>query len=142
MAEIIYQATHCAASPCYSHIEWLGENDSVKLNEHLILAGQKPMKDKRFREFYQKRIAYYCLLYHDNLPVARGAVEPYSEQAWEAADIRTVFAYRRQGYATEILRFLTQHILAQGKIATCRTEEHNIAMQKAIYTVGYKEMDK
>jgi len=141
MAEIRYQITRCKEAPCRSRIEWLGEDDSAKLNKHLVLAGQKPIKDKQFREMYRKGIARYCLLYHDGLPVARGAVEPYSEHAWEAADIRTANAYRGRGFAKEMLRFLTQHILAQGKIATCRTEEDSFAMQTVIKFVGYEEMN-
>jgi len=137
MAEIVYQLSEYTAVPCRARIEWLGENDSALLNEHLLLAGQQPMKDRHFRKTYRKGIACYCLLWHDGLPVARGAVEPYSEQAWEAADIRTAVDYRGRGFATEILRFLTQYIITHGKIATCRTEEDNYAMQKAIAAVGY-----
>ena len=137
-SEILYQLTGYTKSAGNSHIEWLTENDVVKFNEHLLLAGQKPITNELFRDMYRKGTARYCLLYNDNLPVARGAVEPLSEQTWEAADIRTAKDYRNKGFAKEILRFLSQYIIEHGKMATCRTEKDNIAMQRAIKSVGYK----
>jgi len=142
MAEIIYQLKQYTDAPHQSNIVWLAENDIDKLNEHLILAEQKPSKDDDwFKEMYQAGVARYCLLYHDGLPVARGAVEPLSEQVWEAADIRTAKAYRSKGFAKEILRFLSQYIIEHGKIASCRTEEDNEAMHNVIKSIGYKEAE-
>ena len=109
-------------------------------NEHLILVGQQPGKDKWLREIYQAGIARYCLLYHDGLPVARGAVEPLNDNVWEAADMRIAKVYRGKGFAKEMLRFLSQYIIEHGKIASCRTEEDNEAMQAVIKSIGYKEM--
>ena len=142
MAEIIYQLTEYTDMPHQARIEWLTEADMTKMNEHLVLAGQKQRNDNWLREIYQKGIARYCLLYHDGFPIARGAVEPYSEEAWEAADIRTAKAYRSNGFAKEILRFLSRYIIEYGKIATCRTEEDNTAMQKVIKSLEYKEIEQ
>ena len=140
MAAIFYQTTHCADLPCRSRIEWLGEDDCAKLNEQLALAGQKPLKEKLFREMYRKDLARYCLLYHEGVPVTRGAVEPYSPQAWEAGDIRTVPDWRGKGFAKEMLQFLTQYIISHGKTATCHTEDDNLAMQAVIEFTGYQEL--
>ena len=140
MAEMMFRLIHGTCElhqPMKHDIEWLSENDSEKLNAHLVLAGQKPMEDERYRALYRNGVARYCLLYNNGVPVARGAVEPYSEDAWEAADIRTAREYRRRGFAKEILRFLSREILAHKKIATCRTEEDNLPMQKVLQFVGY-----
>ena len=142
MAEILYKLKNYSDFPCKSNVTWLTENDMAKLNEHLILAGQKPGKDDYLREMQDKGIARYCLLYHHGIPVARGAVEPYSNEMWEAADIRTVRAFRNKGFAKEILRFLSRYIIEHGKIATCRTEEDNFAMQNVIKSIGYGEMEQ
>ncbi|MCL2404253.1 MAG: GNAT family N-acetyltransferase [Defluviitaleaceae bacterium] len=140
MAEIIYQLKQYAGAPHQSHIMWLAENDMDKFNEHLVLVGQKPGKDDWLKEMYEAGVARYCLLYHDGLPVARGAVEPLTDEVWEAADMRTAKVYHGKGFAKEMLRFLSQYIIEHGKIASCRTEEDNVAMQKVIKSVGYKEM--
>lgn len=140
MAEIIYQLTKYTDSPYQSDIVWLTEDDMEKLNKHLVFAGQKPGSEDWLKKMYQANTARYCLLYYNGLPVARGAVEPYCEHAWEAADIRTVKEYRGRGFAKEILRFLSQYIIDHGKIATCRTEEENYAMQKVIKAINYKEL--
>ena len=142
MTEIIYQLKQYTDTPHQSNIEWLAENEMEKFNEHLTLVGQKPGKDDWLKEIYQTGIARYCLLYHDGLPVARGAVEPLNDDVWEAADMRTAIAYRGKGLAKEMLRFLSQYIIEHGKIASCRTEEDNVAMQKVIKSIGYKEMEQ
>ena len=137
MAEIMHYLLTYEDVPCSSNVVWLAEDDAGKLNEHLALCDQKPMDEARYRQLYWDGVARYCLLYVDGLPVARGAVEPYSETAWEAADIRVAVEYRCRGLAKEILRFLSPYIISHGVAATCRTEEHNIAMQKAMRAVGY-----
>lgn len=140
MAEIIYQLAHTVDALHHSNIEWLTEHDSAKFNEHLLLAGQSPVSDAFFKRIYQTGAARYCLLYNDDLPITRGAVEPYTDHMWEAADIRTIQQYQGRGYAKEMLRFLSNYILESGKIATCRTEDDNLAMQKVICSVGYTEL--
>ncbi len=140
MAEIIYTLMHHAGAASTSRIEWLSEHDCDKFNAHLQLAGQKPIDEARYEAMYQKGIARYCLLYLDGLPVARGAIEPYSKRMWEAADIRVAPAYRGRGLATDILRFLSLAITKSGKTATCRTEEDNTAMRRAMARVGYQEL--
>jgi len=141
MAEIIHCLKSYDTVPCRSKIVWLTQEDAALLNEHLALCGQKPMAEKRFRDMYRKGTARYCLLYCDGVPAARGAVEPYSDEAWEAGDIRTARTYRGRGLAKEILRFLSAYIIEQGRTATCRTEETNIAMQKVMRAVGYVSGD-
>jgi len=142
MAEIIYHLTQYAAAPPQSNIVWLTAHDVVKFNEHLLLVGQTPSKESQFNTMVQVGGVRYCLLYHDGLAVARGAVEPLDNNVWEAADIRTAKAYRNRGFATEILRFLSQHIIEHGKIASCRTEEDNEAMRAIIEAIGYQQIDR
>ncbi|MCL2532208.1 MAG: GNAT family N-acetyltransferase [Oscillospiraceae bacterium] len=142
MAEVVYCLNAYVGEPCKSQVKWLGENDVAQLNAHLHLCEQSPMDESQFRALYQQNIARYCLLYIDGVPVARGAVERYSENTWEAADIRVARKYRGKGLAKEMLRFLSQHIIAYGKIATCRTQEDNVAMQKIIHAVGYIQKEE
>ena len=137
MAEIMHYMLVYEDIPCSSNVVWLTEHDVDKLNEHLLVCGQKPMKKRRYRKLYRDGLARYCLLYVDGVPAARGAAEPYSATAWEAGDIRVAQEYRGRGLAKEILRFLSPYIISHGVVATCRTEEHNIAMQKAMRAVGY-----
>ena len=72
-------------------------------------------------------------------PVARCSIEKYSNQTWEAADVRTVKEYRRQGHARSITAHVTKLILQHGKTATCRTLSGSIGMLKVLEAVGYKK---
>lgn len=136
-SEVMYLLREYHGVSCMSRIEWLTVDDIVKINKHLILCGQKPREGDWLREIYKNGTARYCLLYIDDIPVARGAVEPYCDAMWEAADIRVVREFRNRGLAKEILRFLCADILSHGKIVSCRTERDNIAMRSALDTIGF-----
>ncbi len=83
----------------------------------------------------------YYLLYVGDKPVARCAVEKYSDDAWEAADVKTVPEYRNKGFSKEIVSFVTQKILEQGKTATCSTLPNNYAMLNVINSLGFQKAD-
>lgn len=81
-------------------------------------------------------IQYYGLFYNDN-QVARGCIEKYSYEFWEAADIRTIPECRNKGFGYQITAFLTKMIVENGKTATCRTLPNNIGMNRVIEKCGY-----
>lgn len=72
--------------------------------------------------------------------IARAAAEKYLEDKWETSDVRVWLDERGNGYAKEICHFVTKFILENNKIATCRTEEDNIAMQHVINALGFKKV--
>ena len=82
----------------------------------------------------------YCGLFKGGIIVARAAVERYSAEAWETADVRVISAERGKGYAKQVCHFVTAFILDSGKRATCRTEEDNKAMRHIIHALGFEEM--
>jgi len=136
-SEVMYLLREYHGISCMSHIEWLEANDTMKINEHLALCGQNQVDSDWLRRIYKEGTARYCLLYVDNMPVARGAVEPYSDTMWEVADIRVAREFRNRGLAKEILRFLCTYILSHGKIVSCRTERDNYAMRSVLETIGF-----
>lgn len=82
----------------------------------------------------------YFQLYVDGIPAARGCIEKYSFEFWEAADIRTEKQFRGRGYGTLITAFLTDRIVGSGKTATCRTLPENAAMNRVIEKCGYRKL--
>jgi predicted GNAT family acetyltransferase len=88
---------------------------------------------------YDNKTEYFCLFLHGE-PVARCAVERYSADRWEAADVRVVPAYRCKGYAKQIVYYVTEYILSYGKTATCGTTPDNIAMLNVMQSLGYTEV--
>jgi SAM-dependent methyltransferase len=83
--EVMYLLREYQGVSCMSNIEWLTADDTVKINEYLILCGQKLVDGDWLRKIYKNGTVRYCLLYVDNMPVARGAVEPYSDTMWEVS---------------------------------------------------------
>ena len=82
----------------------------------------------------------YFQMYVDDIPVARGCIERYSYEFWEAADIRTSPEFRCLGYGHAITVFLTNQIVSCGKTATCRTLPENNGMNRIIERCGYKKL--
>ncbi len=85
------------------------------------------------------KIAYYQL-YHNGIPVARGCIERYSYEFWEAADIKTFAEHRNHGFGSAITAWLTNQIAASGKTATCRTLPQNSPMNRVIEKCGYQKL--
>ena len=84
--------------------------------------------------------AEYFLLYLDGVPAARGCIERYSFEFWEAADIRTEKKFRNRGCGYQITAYLTNLIVKAGKTATCRTLPENIGMNRVIQKCGYAKL--
>jgi ribosomal protein S18 acetylase RimI-like enzyme len=80
----------------------------------------------------------YCALTVGEQAVAIAAVWRYSEHAWEAAAVRTLPAFRRQGHGKAVVSYVTAHILEAGRLATCTTSAENEAMLRTAESVGYR----
>ncbi len=125
-------------------IRSVGIDERKVFNKHLKLC--KPKSKRLFFkgvsqsdwEKWNKDGTEYYLLFVDGKPVSRCAIEKYSNDKWEAADVRTAPEYINKGYSKEVVAYVTRKILEQGKTATCRTLAGNSAMLKVIDTLGYK----
>ena len=89
---------------------------------------------------WDKQGTLYCGLIKNGKMIARAAAEKYLDEKWETGDVRVWVSERGNGYAKQICYFVTKFILSSNKIATCRTEEHNAAMQSVINALGFKKI--
>lgn len=85
----------------------------------------------------EDEIVYYGMFLNNKM-VTSGAIERYTTDKWETSDIRTERNERGNGYASQIVYYITKKILEYSKIATIRTMEDNIAMTKIINNMGFK----
>lgn len=141
MAEIIYAYTGKKLSLIPQNIRWLSKNELGLFNEHLLLCGQEPLPLRKWNEAYECG-TMYCLLFENNMPVARACVEKYSCEKWEVADVRVVKAHRNRGLAYAAAIFVLNYILDNSKTATIRTEDRNEAMKKVIKKIGFSIVAK
>jgi predicted GNAT family acetyltransferase len=82
----------------------------------------------------------YAALVREGQILSCAAAWRYSDEAWEVAAVGTLDGFRRQGYATRVVAFVTTYILAAGRVATCHTGEDNAAMQVTARRVGFREI--
>jgi predicted GNAT family acetyltransferase len=82
----------------------------------------------------------YAALAREGQILSCAAAWRYSDEAWEVAAVGTLDGFRRQGYATRVVAFVTAYILAAGRVATCHTGEDNAAMQATARRVGFREI--
>lgn len=137
MAEIIYEYHGEPIELSHENIRWLKKEELSLFHEHLSLCGQKALSPEIWNRAYDEGTVY-CLLFHENLPVARACVEKYSENMWEVSDVRVVRDFRNQGFAHAVCAFVLNYILENGKIPTIRTEEDNLAMQHVIEKLRFQ----
>ena len=138
MAEIIYQhpSGQAANRSANSAIRWLNADDFEIFEAHLLACGQRPISQALWDQI-QSSDTIYCGYFVGNDMVARACVEKYSDDHWEVADVRTVKSRRNRGLAFAVCDFVLQYIQLHNKIATIRTEEDNLAMQKVISRLGF-----
>ena len=145
--EIVYQIDNIEKLKKFypeekAEIRWIKLPDDLYAM-YLFSLDRKPdisFNEKESLEFFQKcheNGEIYCAIFVDELIVATAAVEKYTEDKWETGSVRVLRSERNKGYAKQICYFVTKFILDSGYIATCRTEEDNISMQKVIYALGF-----
>ncbi len=117
-------------------IRWLTVDDYDLFCEHLNLCGQRILDQAAWERAYAEGTVY-CGLFLGGKIVCRACVEKYSSHAWEVGDVRTALPYRGNGYAHQVCSFVLKSILQQGRTATIRTEEDNLAMKKVITDLGF-----
>jgi len=127
-------------------IRWIKLPDDLYA-VHLFYTDREPgivFDERASFELFQKWFengCIYCAAFVDGCVVAMAAVEKYSSDKWETADVRVMRSERGKSYAKQICYFVTKFILDNGRIATCRTEEDNISMQRVIYSLGFIPCD-
>ncbi len=120
-------------------IKWLRVEDHTAFCEHLKLCNQRPISNEDWLDVFESG-TIYCGVFTDGKMVSRAAVEKYSADKWEVADVRTANEYRNLGYARQACLFVMKHIFKNRKNATIRTEEDNYKMQRVIKKLGFELM--
>jgi RimJ/RimL family protein N-acetyltransferase len=149
--EILFQISNPTYLKCISYSECemrkLDRSELDIFNRHLQLCypektpSEVCMSLDIWNRCYDDGTECFCLFLHGE-PVARCAIERYSDDKCEAADVRVAPAYRRNGYAKQVVCYVTKCILACGKTATCGTMPSNTAMLNVIRYLGYTEVTK
>jgi len=80
----------------------------------------------------------YCAVIQKDQIVSMGAEFRFSNNAWMLAAVSTAAPYRRQGYARRVATFVTAHILDSGRVATCETNDDNVAMLRTAESIGFR----
>ncbi len=146
MSEIIYSQKYSHISQIQAiekqmdlhfNIKWLETQNYRVFCEHLKLCHQNSISDKVWSDIEQSG-TIYCGIFVGNKMVARAAVEKYSDDTWEVADVRTANEYRGRGYAHQLCLFVLYYIFKNEKNATMRTEDDNFKMQHIIKKLGFE----
>lgn len=120
-------------------IRWLSKEEYNIFSEHLRLCGQREISKEAWNQIYDAG-TLYCALMIDGKMICRACVEKYSDDAWEIADVRTVREFRNHGFAYQVCLFVLGYINSRQKLATMRTEEENVSMQRVIDKLGFERM--
>lgn len=123
----------------HPEIRRLAGNELALFNAHLRLCGQAALSPEKWKDIAKTGIQYYGCFVNGEM-VGRAAIEKYSADQWEVADVRVAKGYRNQGIAKKLCRAVMADIFQEGKIATIRTEEDNFAMLWVIDELGFQKL--
>jgi predicted GNAT family acetyltransferase len=70
--------------------------------------------------------------------ISLAGVWRFSQDCWEVVAVSTLENCRRKGYSRSIVAFITSYILKSGRLATCSTDDDNIAMIATASSVGFR----
>lgn len=139
--EILFFKAPSPVADVSADVRWLKAAELPVYNRHLTLCGQKALSAERWNMIFSEG-TLYCGLFVNGEMVARAAVEKYSEDKWEVADVRTAPEYRNLGYARQVCLFVMNHIFRHGRTATIRTEEFNASMLSVIRFLKFDLMQQ
>jgi predicted GNAT family acetyltransferase len=120
-------------------VRWLDDDEDLGLYQESFYRkiGAEPPSREDWEEWHQQGYRY-CGLVREQTIIARAAVWTYSDTAWELAAVLTQPEYRGHGYAKAVCSFVTAHIMAAGRTATCHTYKTNTAMLQVAERLGYR----
>ena len=81
----------------------------------------------------------YYVIWDNGKIVSRAAIWKYSQTKWEVAAVSSLPEYRGKGYGEMLVGHCTAIILSHGKVATCTTNDTNIAIRGLLEKVGFTE---
>jgi predicted GNAT family acetyltransferase len=118
----------------HTNVRWLDpERDRLLFR----MEGREPPTREDWEEWHAQGYRY-CAMLQAEAMLSRAAVWMRSDDAWELAAVWTDPAHRNQRYARSVCSFVTAHILASGREATCHTNANNAAMLRVAESLGYR----
>jgi predicted GNAT family acetyltransferase len=117
----------------HENIRWLDQDEDRLL---FRVEAREPPTREEWEEWHAEGYRY-CALIQAGLMLSKAAVWMRSDDAWELAAVWTDPAHRGRGYARSVCSFVTTHILARGREATCHTRANNAAMLRVAESLGY-----
>ena len=119
-----------------ARVRWLDQDGDYDLAHEFWRAGGFSLKRDEWDEIHNEGYRYSGLV-EDQVLASRAAVWTYSSMRWELAAVSTRDGNWARGYATAVCSFVTAHILASGRTATCHTRSGNGPMQRVVLSLGY-----
>lgn len=120
-------------------IRWLDRNADYVLAAAYWRGHGQDLSRETWEEAHASGYRYAALVQGGQI-VSAAAAWRYSDQAWEVAAVGTLEAFRRRGYASRVVAFVTAYILDAGQTATCHTGEDNLAMRATARRIGFREL--
>ncbi len=123
----------------FSLVRWLDKEADYELARWHWEQCNSPLSRSTWLKAHEFGYEYAAIL-EEGKAVSIAGVWRFSEDAWDVAAVGTLPAWRRKGYARQVVSFITETILRAGRLATCSTDETNMAMIATAKSVGFLVM--
>ena len=120
-------------------VRWLGPRDYPLALDAWRLRGGSPTREEWEESWPADGYRFAGVVANGALLSVAAALswKPPSSTSWELAGVWTRDDARGRGLATAVCSFVTAHILASGRVATCNTTGSRPAMIRVARRLGY-----
>ena len=125
----------------FTGVRWLEQESDYPPAKQYWKAFDQDLDDITWSKAHEFGDRYAAFLEGGQI-ISIAAVCYLSDEAWEVAAVSTLKSYRRKGYSKRVLSFITAYILETGRLATCSTNEDNVAMIAAAKSIGFQEVPR
>jgi RimJ/RimL family protein N-acetyltransferase len=121
-------------------VRWLGPADYPLVLEAWRLRGGSPTRDEWDTTWPAEGYRFAGIVSEGRLVSVAAALtwKPPSPTSWELAGVWTREDARNRGLATAVCSFVTDHILENGRTATCHTTRSRPAMIRVAERLGFQ----
>lgn len=123
----------------YGKVRWLDKDTDYEIARMNWLEWNQVLAQSTWEKAHEYGYRYAGILEEDQI-ISIASVWQFSENWWEIAAVSTLVNHRRKGYSKSVISFLTAYILESNRLATCSTQDDNIAMISTAKSVGFQEV--
>jgi len=137
---VSFSCTRSTFVPVDTHrVQWLQKDVDYGLARDYWQNSRSPLTHPTWIMAHSIGYQYAAILDQEQV-ISLAGVWRFSDSAWDVAAVSTLEPFQRQGFAKQVVSFVTAYILDANHLATCSTGDTNLAMIATARSVGFQQI--